>query len=177
MNIHTPNITKTMMSEFNAYVTKQKNPDDTKIEKKKIIVTAQSSATFDYSHRTDWVSSAGIKNGFGTVRVEIRLPYSMYKVLTPYIRFTTNNWETFYDITNLHSHTQICRDNNYRIFIDVPLFETCVFKYVIFFKIPHNDDQVWDNNEGKNYEIMCDLKTRYNDTYEIHRCFVTEPCS
>ena len=151
------NIEHINKKEYYVHIERGYKPDESKIEKKKVIIDTKYIKLKEYyshEHRTDWVINPNYS--FGTVRFDIRQYDTYYK---PYIRFTTNNWKTFQDITNLHAYTTICRNNYYRDFIDIPLFQTCVIKYALFFII--DGQNIWDNNEGYNYEISCDLK---NDT-------------
>jgi hypothetical protein len=142
-------------NEYYVHIERYYKPDESKIRKIKVIIDTKYIKLTEYyysqEHKTEWIINP--KCGFGTMRVDVR-QYDIH--FQPFIRFTTNNWETFQDITNIHSYTSICRGNYYRDFIDIPLFHTCVVKYALFFVI--NNQNIWDNNEGNNYEISCDLK-------------------
>jgi hypothetical protein len=124
---------------------------------------------FDYRH---WHSFTDKQY----VMIELRLP--RHDTLLPFIRFTTNNWETYDDLTTC-SPISISRDGYTRHNIVMPIFKKCVLEYAVCFtpyglideekqkQVGQLYYEVWDSNNKKNYKLECDNIYREQPTTTI----------
>lgn len=92
------------------------------------------------------LKSASLENG----RATLMIATNKNSDDPPGVRYTTDDWKSFNDITSIKIKGSTDEGNIYKVDLGVPKEAKLVF--VVFWK--NNEQERWDNNDGTNFEIQ-----------------------